>query len=51
MRRPRRHLPLVLLHEHSRIVETAALIAAGLLATVMRFVLFRAWVFRGVRKA
>ncbi len=41
---------LAMLAPHaSRVVELAGLLAANLAATVLRFVLFRAWVFRGRR--
>lgn len=41
---------LAVLDPHaSRVVELGGLVAANLAATVLRFVLFRAWVFRGRR--
>ncbi|WP_211589024.1 bifunctional glycosyltransferase family 2/GtrA family protein [Allorhizocola rhizosphaerae] len=40
---------LALLHNPSRVVEIVAVVVANLLATVMRFVLFRSWVFRQAR--
>ncbi len=42
---------LALLHNPSMVIETIALIGANLLATIMRFLLFRQWVFRDARKA
>jgi putative flippase GtrA len=40
---------LAALHSGSRAAEIAILIAANLVATVIRFVLYRTWVFRGSR--
>jgi putative flippase GtrA len=40
---------LALLHTPSRLLELGVLVAANLLATVVRFVLLRAWVFRAQR--
>ena len=46
---------LALLHalvpDPTRAVELAVLVAANLLATILRFVLLRAWVFRERRAA
>jgi putative flippase GtrA len=48
-------LSLVALHAlsaaPSRVVELAVLVAANLVATILRFVLFRSWVFRACRAA
>jgi putative flippase GtrA len=48
-------LSLVALHAlsaaPSRVVELAVLVAANLVATILRFVLFRSWVFRARRAA
>jgi putative flippase GtrA len=38
-------------HHPGRVLEVSVLVAANLVATVIRFVLYRTWVFRGSRRA